>query len=89
MREFTIDLLGARSREDFISAVNAGLCEKVGGHWHGKSWDAFHDYLSWPEEESFRLIVRGWLAFSGLTPEERKIVSDIFRDNSHVETVLT
>lgn len=38
------------SLEDFVEATNVGLVRIAGGEWTG-NFDAFNDYLSWPDEE--------------------------------------
>ena len=86
MRELTIDLRNAHDFAGFVLAVNEGLCRRVGGEWHG-GWDAFHDYLSWPDEPRYRLIFVGWESSSALSPADRAILEEIFADNAHVEVV--
>jgi len=86
MREFNVDLSGAATFEDFVSAFNDGFCRHVSGEWHGRSWDAFHDYLSWPTEENYRLIFRGWETSPSLSSAQREMLAQIFRDNPHVQT---
>ena len=89
MKEFIIDLSDAQSFEDFVEAFNAGFCEHVSGHWHGRSWDAFNDYLSWPQEKEFQLTFTGWNTFRGLAETERNIIGEIFSENDHVKVVYT
>ena len=89
MREFTVDLFDARTFEGFVEAFNVGFCREVGGEWHGRSWDAFHDYLSWPEEENYRLTLDGWHPCRALGAEQRRMLLAIFKDNPHVDVVLT
>src|SRR5687768_1336268 len=86
--EYVVDLSGVSSFEEFVAAFNDGFCRHCGGGWNGRSWDAFHDYLSWPSEERFRLTLRGWKQCRGLNAQERKMVSDIIADNEHVEAVF-
>ena len=90
MLEFTIDLTRVHTFDDFIVAFNEGFCHAAGGHWHGRSWDAFNDYLYWPGEggDPYRLILRGWTDCPALSLEERQIVESCFADNPHVEVVL-
>lgn len=88
MREFVVDLTNAVTFDGFVAAFNEGFCRHCGGHWHGRSWDAFDDFLSWPEERPFRLIFRGWGACRGLRAEDRRRVREILADNPHVESVL-
>jgi hypothetical protein len=88
MREFIVDMTDASTFEEFVVAFNEGFCAHCGGHWHGRSWDAFHDYLSWPREERFRLVLKGWQGCRGLRGEDRKMVREILADNPHVEVVF-
>ena len=89
MREFIVDLSQAKSFDDFVAAFNDGFCHHVSGHWGGNlSWDAFHDYLSWPEEESFRLTFRGWESSPALSPQNRQMIQGILGDNPHVHAHL-
>lgn len=88
MREFIIDLSSSRSFEDFVAAFNEGLCRHVGGEWKGRSWDAFRDYLSWPEEDTYSLTFRGWENCTALSPGDRDIVMEMLRDNPHVQTAF-
>jgi hypothetical protein len=88
MREFIIDLSCAKSFEDFVGAFNEGLCRHVGGGWEGRSWDAFHDYLSWPEEQSYRLTFQGWESPTALDPKDRHMIREILHDNPHVQVAF-
>ena len=58
MNEYVVDLSRVASFSDAIAAFNAGLIESGGGHWNG-NLDAFNDYLSWPAEGRYRLVLRG------------------------------
>jgi len=89
MREFVVDMTNASSFEEFVSAFNAGFCQLCNGHWHGRSWNAFHDYLSWPEEERFRLVFKGWQRCIGLQGEDREMILEILKDNPQIVVVLT
>jgi hypothetical protein len=88
MREFVVDLTDAESYGDFVSAFNEGFCHHVTGDWRGTSWDAFHDYLSWPNEESYRLIFRAWGKSKALRPDERAMIEQICHDNPHVQVTF-
>lgn len=88
MKEFIIDLSSGKSFEDFVAAFNDGLCRQVGGRWEGRSWDAFHDYLSWPEEQSYRLTFRGWGSCTALDRKDRDMIQEILRDNPHVQVAF-
>lgn len=89
MREFVVDLANATTFEEFVAAFNEGFCRHCGGHWHGKSWDAFHDYLSWPQDERYRLVFKGWKGGRGLRVDDRRLVEEILTHNPHVEVVMT
>ncbi|HZQ45899.1 MAG TPA: barstar family protein [Verrucomicrobiae bacterium] len=88
MREFIVDLSSAESFEAFVSAFNDGFCRLVSGEWHGRSWDAFHDYLSWPEDEQYQLTFRGWADCRGLDSKARQMLQEIFNDNPHVHVIF-
>ena len=57
--EYVVDVSGATSWEEVIAAFNLGFVHPVGGNWGG-GLEAFNDYLSWPDDPSYRLIVKGW-----------------------------
>jgi hypothetical protein len=88
VREYVVDLTNADTFEGFVAAFNEGFCRHCDGHWRGRSWDAFNDYLFWPEEQPFRLVFKGWQACRGLQNEDRKMVHEILADNPHVEVVF-
>ena len=96
MREFVVDLTHVKSLDGFVEAFNIGFCNKVGGHLHSLHLDAFHDYLSWPDQEPYRLVFRGWKDCTRILsaihePTERSYLDnlqEIFADNPHVDTVL-
>jgi len=88
MREFIVDLSRANTFESFVSAFNDGFCRHVSGEWHGRSWDAFHDYLSWPEDEQYELTFRGWADCHGLDSKDRQMLQEIFHDNQHVHVIF-
>jgi hypothetical protein len=85
MREFVVDLTDVTTVDGFVTAFNTGFCQHVGGKVHRLNWDAFNDYLSWPEEERYRLTFRSWKRIKGV---QRSIANEIFRDNPHVEVVF-
>lgn len=89
MREFVIDLTAARDKTGFAAAFNAGFCHPVGGHWSGDNWDAFDDYLSWPEEPTFRLVLLEWRNGACLTRHDRRILEEILADHPHIEILRT
>jgi hypothetical protein len=93
MREYIVDLTSAASWEDVIEAFNKRLIRPVGGQWDG-NLDAFNDYLSWPEEANYRLVIRGWSRCAPLINLQRggspvmEIVAEILRDNTQVVLVM-
>lgn len=87
MREFVVDL--REGYEGFVDAFNEGLIRLVGGEWSGRSWDAFNDYLFWPEEEEFRLKLCGVPIEKCLAPADLKIFGEIVQDNPHVHVSLS
>lgn len=89
MREFIVDLTSANSFEDFVAAFNAGFCLHVQGEWRGNNWDAFNDYLHWPDEEKYRLTFRGWEHSSAIDAWNRYLILDILKHNPHVQTAFT
>jgi hypothetical protein len=84
-QQFVVDLTNASTFEEFVAAFNHGFCQHCGGHWEGRSWDAFHDYLSWPEEPRYRLVFIGWEACRGLQDDDRRMIREILADNPQVE----
>lgn len=83
MREFTINLSNVDTLQGCIDAFNRDFCAHIGGHWNG-NWNAFHDYLSWPDESSFGLRLSGWNDFARSLPAHKQILLAIFADNVHV-----
>ena len=59
MREFVVRSAAVASRDDLVAAFNEGLFRFAGGEWGG-NLDAFHDLLSWPDDDSYRLVLSGW-----------------------------
>jgi hypothetical protein len=96
VREFIVELTHVQSIDEFVEAFNVGFCDKVGGHLHSLHLDAFHDYLSWPDEEQYRLVFRGWKDCSQILSAIHKPsgksyldnLQEIFTDNSNVDIVL-
>ena len=48
--EYRVDLRNVSDMNALVGAFNDGLIQAAGGHWNGNNWDAFNDYLSWPED---------------------------------------
>ena len=96
MPEYVVDVTTATSWADFIAAFNEGFIRHVGGDWNG-NLDAFHDYLSWPDQHPYRLNIRGWARCAPdvnqhAAPDGRpvlEVISEIFRDNPQAQVVLT
>lgn len=93
MTEYRIQVDEVRTYDDFVAAFNAGMIESVGGHWNG-DLNAFHDYLSWPQAETYRLVLVGWARCAATLAElpywggggatMLAMIEEIFRDNPHV-----
>jgi hypothetical protein len=93
MREFMVDLTGASSFEDFVAAFNAGFCRHAGGEWKGASWDSFSDFLSWPDDDRFRLVFHGWKQAArkvgrGQQSPVARTLRSVLMQNPHVEAVF-
>jgi hypothetical protein len=96
MREYVVDVSHAASWDDFIAAFNQGFVRQVGGEWHG-NLDAFNDYLFWPDEHPYHLVIQGWHSCFPAVNEPKtgdgkgvlEIIAEIFRDNPQVEVALT
>jgi len=99
MKEFVVDLTAVTTWVQFIAAFNEGFIRPVSGDWNG-NLDAFNDYLAWAGDkdvyEPFRLVLRGWNSLSGEINEHKtwdgrhvlNVISEILRDNPHVQLVL-
>ena len=59
MVEFFVDVRNAASWTYIVAAFNEGFVRHVGGEWDG-NLDALNNYLSRPDEQPYRLVVRGW-----------------------------
>jgi hypothetical protein len=89
--EYRINLAEIRSFADFVAAFNAGMIDSVGGHWNGNV-DAFNDYLSWPEDEAYRLVLVGWERCAKVLDQTTasgdrpmlQVIREIFTANPHV-----
>lgn len=88
-RQYQISLRGVHTMDAFVSAFNDGLIHEAGGHWSGTSWDAFNDYLSWPPEESYVLVLDGWADCNALCERDLAIFEEILASNPHVSTRRT
>lgn len=58
LRTYEIDCREVRTYDDFVAVFNRAFIETLGGRWDG-NLDAFNDYLSWPEEVPYRLVIVG------------------------------
>lgn len=89
MQTFTVDLRSAQSAVAVVASFNVGLIGPSGGEWNGNNLDAFHDYLSWPEAETYELKILGWTECPGLSMQDREMMLAIFSDNPHVKINFT
>lgn len=95
MKEYVVDVSAVTSWSDFIAAFNDDFVRLVGGEWNG-NLDAFHDYLYWPDEHPYRLVVHGWQQCAPLVNQHKTwygrpvldVIAEIFHDNPHAEIVL-
>jgi hypothetical protein len=95
MNEYVVDVSNAKSWEDFIVAFNRGFIRPLGGEWKG-NLDAFNDYLYWPDEHPYRLIVRRWNACASIVNQHKtwdgrpilEVIAEIFCDNEYGEVIL-
>jgi hypothetical protein len=95
MKQYVIRLKPESGYQDFVEAFNDGFCRQIGGEWSGRSLDAFHDYLSWPEEREYTLMFVGWNACRPMLAAEAvgdqsliEVLEEIFKDNQHVKIKL-
>ena len=87
--EYRINLHDVRKMSAFVAAFNDGLIERAGGRWNGQSWDAFNDYLSWPPEESYSLLLDGWSHCSALDRRDLATFEEVLAANPHVSVRRT
>ena len=88
MRGFVVDLSRVVSFSDFVAAFNEGFCRHCAGHWDGNNWDAFHDLLSWPPDDYYRLVFHDWEGCHTLGGEDRKMICEVLAaDHPHVQAV--
>src|SRR5271156_5586651 len=95
MREFVVRTGAVATLDDLVAAFNEGLFRFAGGEWRSGNLDAFHDLLSWPDEDSYRLVLSGWSACRAALAGERTwdgrplldVLEEILRDNSQVEAI--
>jgi hypothetical protein len=95
VREYVVDLSAVASWADFIAAFNEGFVRPVGGEWNG-NLDAFHDYLSWPDEHPYRLVIRGWQACAPAVNQHKSwdqrpildVIAEILQENPQVQVIL-
>ena len=55
---YEVDCRQVQTYDDFVEAFNEAFIETLGGRWNG-NLDAFNDYLSWPEETPYQLVIHG------------------------------
>jgi hypothetical protein len=96
VKEYVVDVSAAASWADFIAAFNEGFVRPVGGaEWNG-NLEAFTDYLWWPDEHPYRLVVRGWQACASAVNQHKtwdqrpvlEVMAEIFRENPQAEVIL-
>lgn len=95
MKEYIVDVSAVTSWAEFIAAFNKGFVAQVSGEWKG-SLDAFNDYLGWPQEHPYRLVIRGWQACAvhlsqHKAPDQRPIldvIAEILRENPQAQVIL-
>jgi hypothetical protein len=83
------------SRTGLVRAFNDGLFWHANGEWEKCNLDAFHDLLSWPEDNRYRLVLDGWSTCIARLADERtwdgrplmEVLREIIDDNSHIEAV--
>ncbi|MFT3788219.1 MAG: hypothetical protein QM770_18955 [Tepidisphaeraceae bacterium] len=88
LRTYRIDLEDVHTFADFVAAFNAGMIHSLGGHWNG-NFDAFNDYMSWPAEDCYRLLLSHWhkcVDELGVVSEGAflHIARKVFDENPHV-----
>lgn len=96
MLEFIVDLSAVGSWPDFIAAFNRDFVRPVGGvEWAG-NLDCFNDYLWWPDEHPYRLVVRGWSdCFAAVNQHKTwdgrpvlEVMTEVFQANPQANVVL-
>jgi hypothetical protein len=96
MKQYVVDVSAAQSWSDFIKAFNDGFIRVIGGgEWNG-NLDAFNDYLYWPDEHPYELVLRGWKECAHLLQERRsgngrpvlEGIEEIFRANEQARIVI-
>lgn len=96
MREYVVDLSDVKSWSDFVAAFNRDFIHPVGNaEWNG-NLDAFNDFLWWPDEHPYRLVVRGWSACLPAVNKHKtwdnrpvlEVVAEVFQSNPQTEVLL-
>lgn len=88
MRECTVEVSNITKLQALIEAFKCDFCACVGGHRNG-TWNAMHDYLSRPDENSFGLRLSGWHGCLALAPQSKQVMPEIFAGHPHVCVVYT
>jgi Barstar (barnase inhibitor) len=96
VREYVVDLSAVTSWEGFVAAFDGGFVRPVGGDGWGGNLDALNDYLWWPEEHPYRLVLRGWVECAPVVTRRRtrdgrpvlEVIAEIFRENPQAEVVF-
>ena len=95
MKDYVVDVANVTSWEEFITAFNEGFVSTFGSEWNG-NLDAFNDYLWWPDEHPYRLVIRGWQECSAAVNEHKtrdnrpvlEVIAEIFAENPQVVLVF-
>jgi hypothetical protein len=87
--EYRIDMCKVSDMNALVGAFNDGLIRAAGGRWHGNNWDAFNNYFSWPEDESYILLLDGWSQCAALDEQDKAIFEEILAANPHVSVKRT
>lgn len=75
--EYRINLHDVQDMAAFVAAFNDGLIHEAGGHWRGNNWDAFSDYLSWPPDDTYSLLLEGWSCCGALSSRDGAIFEEV------------
>jgi hypothetical protein len=95
-RTYEVDCQQVQTYDDFVEAFNRAFIETFGGRWNG-NLDAFNDYLSWPEEVPYQLVIHGSdqcakaLNYKANDRHEKELwatLQEIFADNKEWAHVL-
>lgn len=83
---YQVDCKNILDFQDFVKAINDGFVAHLGGCWNG-NLDAFNDYLSWPDEVPYKLVILGSDNCKGIVDARTSknsiwpTILEIFEDN--------